>query len=388
VKFIFANDLIINMDFGDFLSIASVALFVLFVVSMIIRLFFSLNYHLPLTLFKTKAPVTEQHPVSVIICARNELKNLKKNLRLILEQKYPEFQVIVVNDCSWDESEAYLKELSSEYKHLKVITLHEQERHKHGKKFAITIGIKGAQYDYLLFTDADCVPEGPNWIEEMAGQFRNGKEIVIGYGAYAKEKGFTALAQRLDTVMNAITYLSFAIRNQAYMGVGRNLSYRKELFFRSKGFATHYHLLSGDDDLFVNESANPKNVAVNLNKSAFTYSSTKDNFRDWLNQKRRHITTGHRYKLSHRLLLILLPLSIFFSYTCFILLLILKLFPIVTVTVFGIHFFLHMILTANNMKKLGAKDLIWIFPLYELFAPIFYTGLAGLNLISKTKNWK
>lgn len=376
------------MDLGEFLWIASWAIFVLFVISITIQLFFSFCYQIPFALFKTKASIAEQIPISVIICARNELKNLKRNLSLILNQKYPEFQVVVVNDCSWDESETYLKELSQEHKHLKVITLKEQERHKSGKKFAVTIGIKGAQYDHLLFTDADCAPAGSDWIAQMASQFRYGKEIVIGYGAYTKEKGFINNCQRLDSVLNAITYLSFAVRNQPYMGVGRNLGYTKELFFRGRGFARHYHLLSGDDDLFVNESANAKNVAVNINKSSFTFSTPINTLRAWIFQKRRHISTSSYYKKKHLMALILLPLSAFFTYTCFISLLILKLFPILVVTMFCTRFLLHMILTGYNMNKLSSADLIWTIPIYEMLAPVFYAGLFGLNLFYKTKNWK
>ncbi len=200
--------------------------------------------------FYKPQPIHSQsfEPVSIIIAARNEIDNLQKNLMTILEQDYPDFEVIVVNDCSWDGSQAWLEELKKTQPRLKISELIEQDKYPTGKKFALTIGIKAAKYNQLLFTDADCEPASNQWLRYMQSNFTNNKQIVLGFSPYNKRKGFLNQFIRFETLITAQFYFALALRNNAFMGVGRNLAYTKELFFKHKGFATHQHILSGHDD--------------------------------------------------------------------------------------------------------------------------------------------
>ena len=227
----------------------------------LVQLYFFWGIFSRLSFFKPSALSThDEEPVSVIIAARNEQENLVKNLPAILEQEYPDFEVVVVNDCSWDDSQQILEEMQLQYPRLKVSELIEQEKYPTGKKFALTIGIKAAKNDLLLFTDADCMPASNQWLKLMQSRFRPGKEIVLGYSPYVKESGLLNLYIRFETFMTALFYFSFALMRNAFMGVGRNLAYHRETFFRHKGYATHQHILSGDDDLFVNAAAHKGNV--------------------------------------------------------------------------------------------------------------------------------
>ena len=134
----------------------------------LIQLYYILKYYWILA-FKA-LPIASQAgllPVSIIIAARNESENLQKYLDSILLQDYPNFEVIVVNDCSYDLSTDLLKGYKERYAHLKVLELAEDERFKHGKKFALTLGIKSAQHEHLLFTDADCMPVSNQWLRNM-----------------------------------------------------------------------------------------------------------------------------------------------------------------------------------------------------------------------------
>ncbi|MFI5219029.1 MAG: glycosyltransferase [Bacteroidia bacterium] len=291
--------------------------FTLFLAFFVIQIFYYLFLFGKLAFLKKQKTSYKEHPVSVVICARNELKNLRNNLPKILEQDYKNYQVIVVNDCSWDETENFLEEYADAYPHLKIVTIKEQERYKHGKKFAVTLGIKAADHDIILLTDADCYPTGKNWLSEMTKNIGGSKQIAIGYGAYEKKPGLLNKWIRMDTAFNAVQYLSYALSKIAYMGVGRNLCYSKSLFFKNKGFASHNHLLSGDDDLFVNEVATKNNVVVELNPESFTYSKLKETFTAWLKQKKRHMSTGMHYKAQHQLQLGLFYLSHIFFYLLF-----------------------------------------------------------------------
>lgn len=278
--------------------------------AVLIQFLYHLAFFLRLSLFgkARKLPQTEI-PVSVVLAARNEYENLEKNLPLILEQSYSQFEVVVINDCSWDQTGPLLERLQQQYSHLKVVTLHEQEKYPKGKKFALTLGIKAAQFEYLLLTDADCRPLSPNWIRHMAAAFGQKKEIVLGYSPYAKRPGLLNLFIRYETFMTALSYFSLALSGVPYMGVGRNLAYRRSLFFSVKGFANHNHLISGDDDLFVNETARQGNVAIEISKDAFMVSEPKENFASWKNQKLRHLSTGKYYKTAHKFWLALHSIS-------------------------------------------------------------------------------
>ncbi len=327
-------------------------------------------------------------PVSVIICAKNEEIRLRKYLNAILEQAYHDFEVIVVNDCSWDETGEFLDQIAPQYPRLKIVTLKEQEKYRHGKKFALTLGIKAAKHETLLLTDADCIPAGKNWVSLMQQHLGKGKEIVLGYGAYTKEKTFLNKLIRFDTFLTAMQYLSYALGGNPYMGVGRNLAYTKSLFFRNKGFATHNHILSGDDDLFVNENSTPTNTAVELDPESFTYSEPKHSFGEWLKQKKRHLMTANYYKPGHKAGLFFYGFSLFLFYSLLIALLILRFKWRILVSLYGAILILKAPIVFKTAQKLKEKDLFWFFPILDLFQtylqPVFYTA----NLFSKNKTWK
>jgi poly-beta-1,6-N-acetyl-D-glucosamine synthase len=327
-------------------------------------------------------------PVSVVICARNELKNLKAFLPFVLDQDYPEYQVVVVNDCSWDESAKYLEEMEDAYKVLKVVTLREQEKYQHGKKFALTLGIKGAAFDHLLFTDADCKPQGKLWIKSMMESLTEGKELLLSYGAYFKEPGFLNKWIRFDTAQNAMLYLSRAQKGKAYMGVGRNMGYVRSLFFKNKGFASHYHLMSGDDDLFVNETSSHTNTAVSLNPASFTFSKPKTSLGTWIWQKKRHMSTGKYYRVRDKSLIGLFFGSQFVFWLSVIAACLMKLNPEIIVTIVSTRLAAQMLIYWKGFKKLGETDLVFLVPVFDLIVAITYPLLAISNFFVKTKSWK
>lgn len=354
----------------------------------VVHLFFFLFTFSRLSFYKPKDNRGLRQPVSVIICAKNEVNNLRKHLPLWMEQAYHDFEVIVVNDCSWDETEDFLKEEKKKYPLLKVVTIPEQDKYRHGKKFAVTLGIKAAKNEVLLFSDADCMPAGENWIALMQVSYLTDTEIVLGYGATSKEKGFLNRLIRFDVFHVAMQYLSFALMGNPYMGVGRNLSYKKAMFFRTKGFARHNHLLSGDDDLFVNENANRRNTAVQINPQAFTFTEGKRTFGDWMKQKSRHGTTSKYYKGRHKFQLALLGMSNFIFFLLLITLLIVRFEWKAVLLLYGIKLMMQWAISFGAARKLEAKDMMWIYPLHELMytflQPLFYLS----SLFTKKQTWK
>jgi glycosyltransferase involved in cell wall biosynthesis len=327
-------------------------------------------------------------PVSVIICARNEDAHLEKNIIKVLEQDYPEFEVIVVNDCSTDGTQGILNKLQATYPRLKALQIHEDKVYKHNKKLPLAIGIKSAQYEFLAFTDADCYPASNGWLKDIIQTFDSETEIVLGYGGYEKQDGLVNYLIRMDTFNIGLQYMSLAMAGMPYMGVGRNLAYKKSLFLRQKGFAPYCHIPSGDDDLFVNKASSKFNTRIAACPDCITLSAPKQSLKEWIRQKRRHVSTAKYYKGSTLAVLALLSLSQYFFWITFIGLLFTQWWS-VAVALFGIRLIMQMLINNKAMKKLGEKDLLVYSPIIEwllLFA--FYPGVAVANMLFKEAKWK
>ncbi len=342
-----------------------------------------------LAFYHKKQQKSNQYPpVSVVIAAKDECRNLKNNLPAILEQDYPGFEVVVVNHASVDETKSLLKELSGKYNNLKPVHIEQDLNFFKGKKFPLSIGIKSAKNELLLLTDADCTPAIPNWIKEMVSSYTGNTEVVLGYGPYKKEKGLLNLLIRFDTFLVAVNYLSFALAGKPYMGVGRNLSYKKSLFIKNKGFISHYNIASGDDDLFISQVANKKNTAICIEPDSFVFSEPKKSLKQWIKQKRRHFTTGKKYKLPVQLLLGLFTITQWLFYVMLVLLLSIHLIPRIVAGIYLIRAASQQVIYKLAADKLKEKQIfvysLLLEPLLMLLIPLFsIRGLSG-----KSNKWK
>ncbi|MEO8403941.1 MAG: glycosyltransferase [Chitinophagaceae bacterium] len=323
---------------------------------------------------------SQQHPVSVIVCARDEDENLARNLPGILVQNYRStYEVVAVNDNSLDDSKYILQELKKTFKSLNVVELTQEAKLISGKKYPLSIGIREAKHEVLLLTDADCVPASEYWLEKMQGAYDEDIEIVLGYGAYHKTAGLLNKVIRFETFHTALQYLSYALAGMPYMGVGRNLSYKKGLFLRNKGFASINHIPSGDDDLFINKVATGKNTAVIIDPEAVTRSIPKTTWKGWFKQKSRHYTTAKFYRPRHKFLLGSYFATQFLFYPLFIVSAIFFSWKLALV-VFAVRIIVQAVILYKAMGKMGEKDLwpwfflldLWMFFYYIIFAPALW----------------
>ena len=304
-------------------------------------------------------------PVSVIIAARNEADNLFENLPFILQQDYPEFEVIVINNQSIDDSSHLLMAYSRQYPNLKVIEVAKNPHLKPGKKLPLTIGIKGAKYEHFVFTDADCKPSSSNWLKSIANGFNAKSEMVLAYGPYTKEKGFLNSVIRFDTTWIAMNYFSLALARMPYMGVGRNLAYTRSLFNSVHGFKSHYSLPSGDDDLFVQEAATKGNYSINLDPEAFCYSEPSRTWESWLRQKSRHYTTSPKYQVIKKWMLGIYPFTLLMLLISFVILMFNTDFRWLSLAAFLLITFLKWWIQARCFSKLKESGFIKFLPLYD-----------------------
>lgn len=355
-----------------------------------IQIFYYLFFFSRLAFFRKQKNrlKTQTHPVSVIICAKNEAGNLATFLPGSLVQKYKTtHEVIVVNDNSEDETKYILEEYQRTFKQLKIVELKQEARFIPGKKFPLSVGIKTAKYEIVLLTDADCVPASENWVEKMQEHFHENVEIVLGYSPFQKKKGLLNKLIRWESFHTALQYLSYARRGLPYMGVGRNLSYKKTAFFRHKGFSAFNHLPGGDDDLFVNKAATPANVEIAIDPETFTISKPPVTLKQWRKQKARHYTTAKYYKKIHKFLLGLYAFSLFTFYPLLAICFFFFDWRIVA-CIFLLRLIIQYIIIFKSASRLQEKDLAVYTFFFDIWMFFYYLMFAGTLFKKPAKNWK
>lgn len=331
-------------------------------------------------------PVTT--PVSVIVCAHDELENLRELVPALLAQEFPDFEVIVVNDRSNDATFDFLLEETKKHVRLRMVNVEQVPASVNGKKYALTLGIRAAKHEWVVLTDADCRPQGTRWLQQLAAQADATAEFVIGYSPYRKGGGFLNYFIRFDTLMTAVQYLGFALVKMPYMGVGRNLMYRKSVFMRSKGFNELLPLTGGDDDLFVNRHANAMNVRVALGLEALTRSIPKTTVSSFAQQKVRHLSAGKYYRFGHRVLLGLFMTTWCLTWWLALPLLLLSANPYLIAGLLLARVICLYILLPIVLKKVGDTFEVWGVVLLDFLYTIYYLSTGTAALTTRKIRWK
>jgi len=361
----------------------------IFILCLAIQLFYYLFFYSRPGFAKPGTKKAASSPVSVIICAKNEANNLRQFLPSILTQDYPEYEVIVVNDCSEDDTQNILEEFQERYSHLKVSTIKKDPKFKHSKKFALLIGIKAASHEWLLFTDADCYAESTGWLSAMQKNFTKNTDIVLGYGGYRQEKSLLNKYIRYETTFIAMQFLGFAMAGIPYMGVGRNLAYRKSFFFKNRGFSSHFNLVSGDDDLLVNMLARKDKTKTEYLKQSHIRSVPKTSFIEWVKQKKRHLTTGLYYKKKHKILLGGEVISREFFYATFVYLIATNTLLPWILGAFVFRWICQLTVYKYALIKLEERHLLLYSLIFDILSPFLNLGIFITNLsMEQRPSWK
>lgn len=371
-----------NMDYAS-----ETLIFLAFVAANIAHLYFILFYYRPLARYKEKQlspnQISAPQPLSIIIAAKNERKNLAAYLPLIFEQDYKRFELIVVNDHSNDGTEALIEEMAKEESRLRLVNL---EAGKTGKKAAIQRGIDQARNEHMVFIDADCKPASNQWLRKVAVKLSRYK-IVLGHGRFFKHPGFLNVVERFDSLQTAVHYFSFARVGNPYMGVGRNLAYQKSIL---KNYRPLFgkQVQSGDDDLLVNQLANVNSVGLLIDQKAHTFSEGEVKWSAYFNKKRRQLQAGKYYRFIDQLRLLVLGASRLYAWWLFFVLLYLWYFPVGAIIIFAYVQFMQLREVKRIAGKLGDNDLIPIWLFLEFFYLHWISLISVSTLVWKVRKWK
>jgi cellulose synthase/poly-beta-1,6-N-acetylglucosamine synthase-like glycosyltransferase len=364
-------------------------LFVLLCFFSAVQLFYTLQFYARWAFYKRKN--LNNHvtlpPVSVIIAARNESDNLYENLQYVLCQDYPEFEVIVVNNQSIDDSNWILIAFARQFPHLKVVELSKSPHLRPGKKLPITLAIKAAKYEQFVLTDADCKPASNSWLREMMSAGSAQQELVIGYSPFSKEKGFLNRLIRYDNTWLAASSFAYALGNLPYKANGRNIAYSKQLFQKTNGFKNHYALIPGDDDLFLNDAIRYTKPALSIETRSFVHAHAPKTWSAWLRQKAKHHATAARYSFIKRLLLGIYPASVVLLWISFVALLFNTTFLPLSGGVFLSIQVIKWWLLGRGFNKLGEKKLGLFFPFWDLLHSILMPVIYYISERQKYYRW-
>lgn len=325
--------------------------------------------------------------ISIIVCAYNELENLKKLLPALYSQNHPDFEIVVVNDRSTDGTYEYLLEQSEQNKKLKLVHIERTPAHVNAKKYALTLGIKVAKHEQLVFTDADCQPATGEWASNVAGSFNAQNQFVLGYSQFKAEQGFVNSFSRFETQMTGMLCHSFALAGNPYMGVGRNLGYTKSMFLQNNGFGQFQQVVGGDDDLFVNQYASKANTEVCLGLDALVWSYSKNTVRDYFKQKLRHISVSRYYKSKDKLLLGMYSASHLLFWIAFVILAASMYFPEIVFGVLIIRMVLNSLIINSISKKFGERIVTWTVPMMDFIYSVYLLIMGFAALSTKKVRW-
>lgn len=327
-------------------------------------------------------------PVSVVVCAHDEEQNLKVLIPALLEQDHSLFEVIIVNDRSNDATfDMLLAEASRDHR-LRMVHVNRTPPHVDNKKYALTLGIKAARYEWILLADADCVPTSKSWISTMSAAFHEQTNFVLGYSPYQKLPGFLNKVIRFEALVTAIQYVSFALLKMPYMGVGRNMAYRRSRFLEGKGFNNILNIIGGDDDLYVNQNASGKDTAVCVDRAAHMVSVPKLTWGEFYRQKIRHLSVGKRYKAIHKLVLGIFHATWILSWILGITLLALQYEWTLVASLLALRLAGWILTCSIASKRLSTRFELWLVPVLDFIYAFCYLVAGVRALATKRIQWK
>lgn len=362
---------------NDFLILAGVAFF-LWIIQI---LYYLILYKKPYAYERKREKIysldLEQPSVSVVIASKNEAESIAQNLPAILEQNYSNFEVIVVNMGSTDETDTQLKRLSQQYPNLYHTYVPEEAESYNEKKLALTLGIKAAKNDILLFTEAYCKPVSDMWIQEFANEFKKGKEIVLGFCKFNIPKNVAMRKFILfDNLMQSLKFLSLAIHKKPFMGINRNLAYNRKLFFDEKGFSSVLFIENGEDDLFINKISKQRKTGVVVSAESMTVSDVIDKYSVWKNLKSKYLYTKRFYTGASSTILGLETFTKYLFYFSFALSIVYSvLYSNTTMLAFAsllflLRYFIQLFVINRYNKTFGSGKYFISMIIFDIFQPI------------------
>lgn len=314
--------------------------------------------------------------ISIIITAKNEAENLRANLPSILNQDYPNLQVVVVDNASTDSTNDVLSNFRSNHPNLYITYIPINSENVNHKKLALTIGIKAAIHDILLFIEPDTKPLSDQWVYEYAKSFDKGADVVLGCCQIKLNKSYFKKHILFDNMFSGIKYVSMTLAKKPYMGVGRNMAYRKNLFFDNKGFSCVLNIEDGEDNVFINRIATKENTTIVISPESMVVSNAIEDFSSWRRIKTKYLATQKHYRRNATKIFTCELFSRYAFYLLFATLCViaaftpLKVVGLLAVLLFLVRYAVQMVVINKNSAIYNAGKFYFSLPLLDFLSPI------------------
>ena len=363
-------------------------LFYTFVVTAVVQLCYYISFT-SLLFHKTSTKSFDEFiPVSVIVYAKNNAQHLTRLIPLLQEQEYKNYELIFINDASNDETLVVMKKFQDNDSRIKIVNVKNNEAFWGNKKYALTLGIKSAKHEQLLFIDADCMPSSKKWIKEMIVHFSESKSIVLGHGVYASKKySFLNILIQFDKLLSTIQSFSYTKLGSSYVADGKNLAYKKSEFYSVNGFINHIKIESGHHDLFIRDASTSSNTTIAVSPDSFIITKTPNTLKKWFTHKKNQLNIILHYNFKHKFFLGLFSSSKLL-FICLIPFLLCYRADYYTLGIILCYLIFTSIIIGFSAKKLQKKSILYFSPFIEVFFVLFQFVIFISYSISKRTHWK
>jgi glycosyltransferase involved in cell wall biosynthesis len=327
-----------------------------------------------------------QPAVSVIVYAKNDQENMVRLLPKLTAQNYSNFEIVLIDDASGDDAVAVFEDFAKQYKNIKIVSVAHNEQFWGNKKYALTLGIKAASNDCLLFIDNNCLPVSRNWIATMSSQFDTEKNIILGYNTIANQAGFLNALIRFDRFFKNLQLFAWAKNEKPFSGSNKNIAYTKEAFFSVNGFVSHIKIKQGEAELFVNEAATSLNTEISIHKEGFTIENASQNFKQWAATKEKESQVFKHFKTKDKLRLLLFSFSQMLFIVLAVLLLVLQIQPELVIGLVVFRYIFVGISLSKAAQRLDEKGFLMFFPLFEVAIVFIQLGYINNLIFTKKKH--
>lgn len=332
-----------------------------------LQVIYWLIFYLKFAISKPSKKSPKRIPVSVILYVKNQMSEIVDVLPKLLSQQYHDFEVVIVNNASTDDTLEICKEFASLYPNIRIVDVINNEAFWGSKRYALTLGIKASRHEYLLFVDCDTQIPSDNWLWQMSAQFTLNKTIVLGMTQYTKSKDFFNKWIRFEHTFTQLQNFSFSRFVTPYNLVAKNVGYKKEEFYKVNGFIEHMNDVQNEQEFLLKKIATSKNVTVCDEPLSTIFIPTPKNNKEWKIEKKRQLKVlkqmsfGAKFlhTLHHLTRIILLPITVILL--CWLYQ------PIVVLSIYFILFLLRWLVFSLALNKFNQKDIkIW-YPIFEMF---------------------
>ena len=376
---------------GLSLTLIEFALFGVLAVAFIYQSFFYMHYIMAVLINNRRNEKNKNHftknylPVSVIICVKNEDENLLKNLPLILKQEYPaRFEVIVVNEGATNETDIIISKLKRKYKNLKSTFVPNGIKLIVPRKLAVTLGVKAALNEWIVFTNADCMPKDKFWLKRIARNFLPETDFVFAHSVMFKTKGLLNKMITYDSLFRQLKLFGYALHKKPITSMINNFALRKSVFINNKGFKKILTLPKGDLELIANRYSAKNNTRVETASGSTVWSNAQESFSEWFYSRENEFFINRQLRFSS---ILRLSVEMFFRivfYLSFIACLLLGNFFTITAAVFLflIRFFIQYITINQNSQRFDGQRYYISVLLFDILLPLIdlYIFIFGKKL--------